>query len=350
MFRHPLFRLPNLLYLLALQVALSVVAAYTLTDLSGVSLIYTLTDSFINGIVLSILMLAAGNTLYYYYPTKYVILVLVGISLAISFVWLALTDFMVGILYSEEVIEAISEYNVFRWGGAMGILLGFFQFTWFHAKLSEVESKLQRQEEVDQMVKEAELNRLRQQLQPHFLFNSLNSILSLTKTDTKAAGNMLITLSDFYRKVLKNDTQKLIPLCEEIEQIELYFELEKIRFGHRLKTNIVCEQEAIHCVLPSLILQPLMENAIKHGLYAITGLVEINLTAKKMADKLLIELSNPFQRIENEQPKGIGFGLNAVAKRLILLYGRHDLLKIHTDLHIYTVQLSIPQNDQNHLN
>ena len=131
------------------------------------------------------------------------------------------------------------------------------------------------------MAKDAELYKLRQQLQPHFLFNSLNSISALTGSQPEKARHMINQLSEFLRGTLKKDEKQWNTLEEEMQYLELYLEIEKVRFGYRLQTNILCEEEALKLELPAMLLQPVVENAIKFGLYDTTGEVLIKVKQKK---------------------------------------------------------------------
>src|SRR6185436_1417225 len=131
---------------------------------------------------------------------------------------------------------------------------------WFYMK-TESERK-QRKSDAEKLAREAELTGLRQQLQPHFLFNSLNSISALAGTKPEEARKMIQQLSDFLRGTLKKDDQQLVSLSEELQQLQLYLEIEKVRFGHRLRTEITNDERSLSLQLPSLLLQPIVENAI----------------------------------------------------------------------------------------
>jgi LytS/YehU family sensor histidine kinase len=133
--------------------------------------------------------------------------------------------------------------------------------------IEEQKEKEQRRNDAEQLVKEAELARLRQQLQPHFLFNSLNSISALAGSKPNEARKMIQQLSDFLRGTLKKDEQQTVSLHEEIEHLKLYLEIEKVRFGHRLQVEINMECDNKDVSLTPLLLQPIVENAIKFGLY-----------------------------------------------------------------------------------
>ena len=201
----------------------------------------------------------------------------------------------------------------------------------------------ERRSDADRLSKEAELSKLRQQLQPHFLFNSLNSISALTGTQPEKARYMIQQLSDFLRGTLKKDDQQWNTLQEEIEYLGLYLDIEKVRFGHRLQTEIICEGDAELLKLPALLLQPIVENAIKFGLYDTTGEVLIKLDAVAEKNYLRIKVQNPFDPETSQPLKGTGFGLSSVQRRLFLLFSRHDLLSTQKDAEQFITTILIPQ-------
>lgn len=192
------------------------------------------------------------------------------------------------------------------------------------------------------MAKEAELYHLKQQLQPHFLFNSLNSINALVKSQPEKAREMVLNLAEFLRGTIKKDDQKWVSIAEEKEYLDLFLEIEKIRFGHRLKVEIQVEEASKEMKIPQLLVQPLLENAIKHGLYGMTGEVDIHIAFVVDGKYLKITITNPFDP-ESAPTKGAGFGLEVVKRRLYLLFGRNDLLETHQSENIFKVNLKIPQ-------
>jgi two-component system LytT family sensor kinase len=187
------------------------------------------------------------------------------------------------------------------------------------------------------------LSKLRQQLQPHFLFNSLNSISALVGTKPEEARKMIQELSDFLRGTIKKDDQQYVKLEEELKHLHLYLAIEKVRFGHRLKTEIKQEEQTNKMLLPPLLLQPLVENAIKFGLYDTIGEITIRLEAKVIDNHLCIRIENPFDPETSQPQPGTGFGLNSVQRRLYLLYGRNDLLSTQQNSTIFLTDLKIPQ-------
>lgn len=202
---------------------------------------------------------------------------------------------------------------------------------------------LSRNTKAELLEKEAELSKLTQQLQPHFLFNSLNSINSLISSKPEDARKMIQKLSDFFRGTLRKNENTFIKLEEEIKHINLYLDIEKTRFGHRLKTNFIINQKTENCIVPHLILQPLIENSIKYGLYETTNDVEIVLKTAFTNNMLIIEITNPIDIESTRNLNGSGFGLSSVSRRLFLLYSRMDLLITSINENIFSVQIKIPQ-------
>jgi two-component system, LytTR family, sensor kinase len=139
----------------------------------------------------------------------------------------------------------------------------------------------------------AEAAALRLQLNPHFLFNALNSIASLVTLERKAeAERMIDQLSDFLRASLASDPMADVPLADEIDTIDAYLGIETARFGERLEVEIEVEDGAIDALVPNFILQPLVENAIKHGVARLTGPARVEVTAKAEDDELVLSVVN----------------------------------------------------------
>jgi len=177
----------------------------------------------------------------------------------------------------------------------------------------------------EQMLKDAELYKLRHQLQPHFLFNSLNSISALTMVDAEKARTMIQQLSDFLRGTLKRDEVQFITLQEELQHLQLYLDIEKVRFGHRLEVKVDYTEASAEKKLPALLLQPAVENAIKFGLYNTLDETEIVITATATDNMLVVRISNPYDEEDLQAAIGTGFGLASIRRRLYLLFGRYDL-------------------------
>lgn len=195
--------------------------------------------------------------------------------------------------------------------------------------------------------KEAQLQMLRYQLNPHFMFNTLNAIYALIKLGDQEQGkNMVTKLAKFLRYSLKGDLEQLVSLSDELDALTLYLDIEKVRFGDRLIVKTDVEPAASLCLVPSLILQPLVENAIK---YAIAeqencGTIVINAIFKKEQLILTVSDDGPGADLVNgklSSPRGIG--LNNTQQRLEALFGQQHTFSLENLVpHGLKVMMSFP--------
>lgn len=244
---------------------------------------------------------------------------------------------------SELFLAELKPFNlVFFAFDLLMILLVSLMF-WLRFYFKDQEEQQSRKTEVEHLAKESELMRIRQQMQPHFLFNSLNSISALAGSNPQKARLMIQQLSDFLRGTLKSDENQLVTLKEELEHLNLYFEIEKVRFGHRLTTQVSVSEEAYNHPIPALLLQPVLENAIKYGLYGTIGEVCIFLNAEIEDGSLNITIQNPHDPESKSAKVGTGFGLLSVQRRLYLLYGMQDLLSVEETPEQFITQIKIPK-------
>jgi len=265
-------------------------------------------------------------------------------AIAIAVLFCTALNWILSLIFSEnkEYLFFLEKSLPVRFIFSLLIISFITLLNWLWSSLIEQKEYEKRKAESEQLMKEAELIKLRQQLQPHFLFNSLNSISALVMNKPEEARKMTQQLSDFLRGTLKKEDQ-LVKLAEELEHLKLYLDIEKVRFGHRLKVEFNTSEESLNANLPALILQPIVENAIKFGLYDITGEVTISIYALIHAPYLHIEIKNPFDPETKRARKGIGFGLSSIQRRLYLLYARQDLLLTEKKENIFITTLKIPQ-------
>jgi two-component system, LytTR family, sensor kinase len=212
----------------------------------------------------------------------------------------------------------------------------------WYSQIDQKENE-KRKTEAEKLARDAELYNLRQQLQPHFLFNSLNSINALIGFKPDEARKMIHQLSDFLRGTLKKDDQLQVNLNDELQHLNLYLEIEKVRFGHRLQTEISCDAQCGSALLPSMLLQPIVENAIKFGLYDTTGEVVVSIRAEMEGNYLIIMVQNPYDPQTSRPKQGTGFGLRGVQRRLYLIFARNDLMETHANDDIFTTIIKVPQ-------
>lgn len=215
--------------------------------------------------------------------------------------------------------------------------------TAFRKNIAELNHRFQAQADASLLLKEAELYKLRQQLQPHFLYNSLNSISALVLISPEKAQEMIGKLSDFMRGSVKREGEEVVKLEDELNYIESYLSIESVRFGDRLQVNIDKNIRTGDCIPPYLF-QPLLENAIKFGLYGNTGKVNIDIQLTRTDEMLTLKIANPYDPLV-QPPRGTGFGLKAVGRRLYLVFARTDLLETMKDDHTFTTILKIPQTN-----
>jgi sensor histidine kinase YesM len=179
--------------------------------------------------------------------------------------------------------------------------------------------------ELEASLNQAQLEALRARLNPHFLFNSLQNISVLTKQDPQTASRMLTVLGDLLRAVLRTDSQPEIPLSEEIDLTRSYVALEQMRFGDRLRVTFDIADGVQQALVPSFLMQPLLENAIIHGLRGVrkTGIIAVRATEEENGVAITVTDNGIGPPAEASQMK-IGVGLGSTCERLARMYpGRH---------------------------
>jgi two-component system, LytTR family, sensor kinase len=304
-----------------------------------------LVDSTVSNSLLAASCLLIGNNMRYYLPKQERYWYILFISLAVSTIWLIIVRFILWTLFKNDAAYAaiLTASSTIRFLIAFLLIacMASISLLWYNQE--EQKQMYAHKTEAEQLAREAELYKLRQQLQPHFLFNSLNSISALTGTQPEKARHMINQLSEFLRGTLKKDEKQWNTLEEEMQYLQLYLEIEKVRFGHRLQTEIDCEEAALDLKLPSLLLQPVVENAIKFGLYDTTGDVLIKVNAQKKDNHLRVLVENPFDPETSQPLKGTGFGLPSIQRRLFLLFARQDLLSTKKENDHFTTIILIPQ-------
>ncbi|WP_439101317.1 sensor histidine kinase [Congregibacter sp.] len=197
------------------------------------------------------------------------------------------------------------------------------------------------------MAQEAQLKMLRYQLNPHFLFNTLNAISTLIlDKDTELANSMVMKLSRFLRYSLDNDPMQQITVAEEVESLKLYLDIEEVRFGERLTLHFAISESAEKALMPSLLLQPLVENSIK---YAVSrsingGSIAVSATVEDGCLQLIVADDGPGLDLrQGRLPKGGGVGLANTRERLSQIYGEKQSFRLgSTEPHGLTITICIP--------
>jgi two-component system LytT family sensor kinase len=182
--------------------------------------------------------------------------------------------------------------------------------------------------ELERHLTEARLQALLHQLKPHFLFNTLNGIASLMHTDVDAADRMLVRLSELLRITMSHTGAPQTTLREEVAFIERYLDIEKIRFRNRLEVSIAVDEDAIDAQVPSLILQPMIENAMRHGVEPHSRMGRIELLGRRGDGNLVLTVTDNGSGMPVDGPKREGIGIANTRARLAELYGSRQKFEL----------------------
>jgi LytS/YehU family sensor histidine kinase len=192
--------------------------------------------------------------------------------------------------------------------------------------------------------RESELRALRAQLNPHFLFNSLNSINALIGGDPEGARRMCENLGDFLRRTLNLGARDVVPLADELALVDRYLGIERVRFGERLRVERRVDAEASRCLVPPLLLQPLVENAIKHGVADRLDGGMVRVEAHRDGNRLVIEVENDTDPGAPTR-RGEGLGLDNVKRRLDTFSAREARLDVREEPGRFRVTLTLPAQE-----
>jgi len=276
------------------------------------------------------------NIAYYLASCAITILIWQTISYTLLRILFGNNDDYVSYLYTSMIVRILT-----------GVLIYFLLISIDFLILSfeEMQERAEHEASLSAMLRDAELSMLRSQIRPHFLFNSLNSVSSLTLSNPRAAQDMIIKLSEFMRHSLSLGADTMSTLNDELYHAGLYLDIEKVRFSNRLQINKQINPQCGELMLPSMILQPLLENAVKHGVNTMLTSCTIALKADCTDSSLIISISNNFDP-DAVPRKGTGTGLTNVQKRMAAIFGRNDLLTFKSENEVFEVTLLVPV--QNH--
>ena len=243
---------------------------------------------------------------------------LIALLRMILFPLLGFGDEKYGYMPARYPME-FSHLFIYYW---VGVSLVYF----FHEILFARERELQ-QAKLQSNLAEAQLQNLRLQLEPHFLFNALNAISAVIYEDPRAADEMLGRLGELLRQLFKEDRSQLVPLTREMEILQLYTRIMEARLEDRLTVGIDIEEGAMQGLVPQLILQPLVENAIRHGMDSNFD-VRIEIQAQCERNYLRLTVRDHGPGIDDSKPPAFGIGLRNTAERLQRLYGGEQSFEI----------------------
>ena len=270
----------------------------------------------------------------------------VGGALVASGLWVFVAWVLAWILSSSiNAFRGLNErlYSELPVVFVTGILL-YLLSVFFYYVLIALEASQKAEARMMQMsilAREAELKALKAQVNPHFLFNSLNSISALTSTDAARAREMCILLGDFLRRTLGLGEKAAIPLGEEMSLIHAFLAVEKIRFGSRIQMQENIASEAMDVQVPPLLLQPLVENAVVHGIANLVEGGSIRLDARCRNGDLAIEVENTYDPEAPARRKS-GVGLANVRQRLAARYGNRATFAVKTEAQQFLVSITLP--------
>ncbi|PYU53232.1 MAG: sensor histidine kinase [Acidobacteria bacterium] len=266
-------------------------------------------------------------------------------AVLISFVWTQAGAALAYAILSPEKFEAIRTQfrpqlnSIFTIGVLLYLLSVAFHYVLIamedsrHAEAQAVEARV--------LARDAELKALKAQVNPHFLFNSLNSISALTSIDPARARDMCVLLGDFLRLTLGLGEKTSVRFSEELDLLQKYMAIEKVRFGTRLTMLEEIQEESKPCLLPPLLLQPLVENAVKHGIASLPEGGQVRVAAQRQNGRLAILVENSWDPDSPPRRSG-GRGLKNVQLRLEARYGKDASLHINNEGDLFQVSLSLP--------
>lgn len=266
-----------------------------------------------------------------WYPTRYIpfqrhspvysMLAHIVAGLLVLLTWMLLTVGLLNTIFAQD-----AEYMAFldrsmAWRAMLGALIYLVLVLVYYLASSaqKLQERTRQEERLKNLVRETELNMLKSQINPHFLFNSLNSISSLTMSSPDEARDMIIRLSDFLRYSLKHRENEYVPMKEELGRMKDYLAIEKIRFGEKLRYEIQINELCEDFPVPTMIFQPLFENAIRHSVYESTEPVTVRFECTPDQDMMRTVVTNDYDPGIPTR-KGTGVGLQNVRQRIELAY------------------------------
>ena len=234
--------------------------------------------------------------------------------------------------------------NSLRWKALEGFMFYIISILVYYLfiHVEQLKEKATNELRLNNLLRDGELNLLKSQINPHFLFNSMNSVNSLILHNPEQSQKMLVALSDYLRYSVLTSKREFSTVSEEMDNIERYLSIEKLRFGDKILYEADIDSSCNSTEIPAMLLQPLFENCIKHGVYESLESVHITAKINKKGQYLQVILSNNFDKDGVSQKKGSGTGLNNIRERLRLQYGNAASIQTKVENSVFTVILKIP--------
>lgn len=289
-----------------------------------------------------------------WYPTRYIpfqrnspfysIMAHVVAGIVVMGSWVLLTLAILNAVFSQQAdyIEFLNQTIAWRsmLGGLIYLVLVLIYYLVSNSQ--KLQERSQQEERLKGLVRDAELNMLKAQINPHFLFNSLNSIASLTMSNPDEAREMIIRLSDFLRYSLKHRENEYVPLGEELGRMKDYLAIEKIRFGEKLLYDFDIDEACEKFPVPTMIFQPLFENAIRHSVYESVDPVSIKFSCMPDQGHMKAVITNDYD-LGTPSSKGTGVGLQNVRQRIALAYREKGSVQWSGNEGVFTVTILFPR-------
>lgn len=344
---HPFYSNKTYLkYYLIVWAIIAVLNAIVEYKAYGLDIQFALIDSFVFNFIFAVLGFGLWYTIRYGVFGKlsfassivnYIVsaTVLVGLLLFISNNSLAL------FISNENYITFLDKSLLFRLISGVLFFTLLVLFYYLVVYYRNIQEKTKNENKLNLLIKEAELKSLKTQINPHFLFNSLNSINALTISDTEKAQQMIFKLSEFLRYSVRSHKSEFNTLSEEIENVEKYLDIEVVRFGDKLKFTKIIEKECADIKVPFLILQPLIENAVKYSIGQTGEESLISLSCILESKNCVITINNNYNKLYTTDT-GEGVGLNNIKKRLELIYGTNFKMDINSDNKTFNIKITLP--------
>ena len=280
-----------------------------------------------------------------------IVAALVVFEYAALFLWLLLTRRIDPLISPVDAVAA-GRLSYLDEGAKILILavaggLATYATSWVEQLVVESAMESSERQRIETQLAKAQLDTLRLQLSPHFLFNALNGAMALIGTNARAAEKMVASISEFLRMILRSSAEQKVTVERELSLLHHYLDIQRVRFGDKLKVQFDVDDTLGTALVPSLLLQPLVENAIRHGIgpRASGGLVIVRMSARNAVLTIDVEDNGvgPSSRRVREKNRGTGLGLSNTATRLNHLYGERYTFETGVgDLGGFHVQLSLP--------
>ena len=335
-------------YYLLIWLAISLVHFVLVYFESSFSAGVVITDSLVSSFVASLLGLSMWFSLRYGMSERdrksYEIgMIHLATALVLLLLWVGVSYLVLVMVFpsSQDYLGFFRESLLFRFIGGLffySLLVLFYYLMIYYQNIKE---KRENENRLNILVKEAEIENLKTQINPHFLFNSLNSVSALTMANPEKAQEMVIMLSELLRYSVNGTKHRFVEMRKEVETMQKYINIEKIRFGEKLNVSLEMEEECADVFLPPMILQPLIENAIKYGKGQSGDYSYVEIEIQKQYDHCRITIRNNYDS-EFVSNAGEGIGLKNIQKRLQIIYERNYAFETHDDGKEFRAIMQLP--------